>query len=235
MSGHMDSKRPLRLVTVDAQAIFRAGIKQICAAVPDMMVAGEASRGADALVLCERLRPDLLLLDGALPGGLSLLAQLRERHGGVRVLLLANQIDESLLRHALQLGVVGYLLKHIEAFELVQAIRSAASGLLTLTPEAAALVRARAGQSELEPDVLSKREQAVLHLLLQGLTNSAIAAMLHISRATVKYHLRNIYSKLDVGSRTEALALVYWQRQAPVLRPDEAPLTLPPRRALIAI
>ncbi len=228
----MGAHSTIRLVTVDAQAIFRAGIRQICAAFPDIIVAGEAGRAADALGLCERLRPDLLLLDGGLPGGLSLIAQLREHHPAVRVLILADRLDEAALRRALQLGVAGYLLKQIEAFDLVQALRSAAGGLLTLAPEAAALVLGQAEQPECDLDALSEREQMVLALLLHGLSNDAIAARLRVSRATVKFHLRNIYSKLGVRSRTEALAVVYSQRRAPAARQGDPLADLPRRRAL---
>ncbi|HMQ35322.1 MAG TPA: response regulator transcription factor [Chloroflexaceae bacterium] len=228
----MGTTSTIRLVTVDAQAIFRAGIRQICAAFPDIVVAGEASRAADALGLCERLRPDLLLLDGTLPGGLSLLAQLREHHGAVRALMLADRVDETVLRRALQLGVAGYLLKQIEAFDLVQALRSAAGGLLTLAPEVAALALGRGDQPECDLDQLSEREQTVLSLLLHGMANDAIAARLRVSRATVKFHLRNIYSKLGVRSRTEALAVVYGQRRAPVARPGDPLADLPRRRAM---
>ncbi|NTU78394.1 MAG: response regulator transcription factor [Chloroflexales bacterium] len=228
----MSTAPAIRVVTVDDQAIFRAGIKQICSAAPDITVAGEAARCGDALVLCDRLRPDLLLLDGALPGALSLIAQLREHHHDVGVLILADRVDETLLRRGLQLGIMGYVLKQVEAFDLIQAIRGAAGGLLTLTPEVATFALSRPEQPEPAQDMLSEREQAVLSLLLHGMSNNTIAARLRVSRATVKFHLRNIYSKLGVCSRTEALAVVYGQRRAAVASPSEMLPELPRRRAL---
>lgn len=225
----------IRLVTVDAQAIFRAGIRQLCSAVPDIIVAGEAGRGGDALVLCERLRPDLLLLDGAMPGAISLIAQLREHHRAVAVVVFADRADAALVQRALQLGVTGYLLKQVEAFDLIQAVRSVARGHLTLAPEIAAVAFGRAEPPEGELDALSEREQTVLGLLLHGLPNDAIAARLRVSRATVKFHLRNIYGKLGVRTRTEALAVVFGQRRAATLRQGELAPEPARRRSLAAV
>jgi DNA-binding NarL/FixJ family response regulator len=228
----MSSASAIRIVTVDAQAIFRAGVRQICSAFPDIAVVGEAGRSADALVLCERLQPDLILLDGALPGCLSLIAQLRESHREIGVVILVDRVDEALLRRALQHNVVGYLLKQIDVFDLIQAVRSAAGGLLTLAPEAATVALARSGQPECEQDALSEREQAVLALLLHGISNDDIAARLRVSCSTVKFHLRNIYSKLGVRSRAEALAVVYGQRRIAPARSGEALPERPLRRPL---
>ncbi len=215
----------IRLISVDAQAIFRAGIRHICCTFPDIEIVGEAGRSADALILCERLRPDLMLLDGAMPGALSLVAQMRQQYPAIRIIILVDQVEENALRRALQLGVVGYLLKHVDAFDLVQAIRSAAGGLLTIDPEVAAhaILTPDAGDSG-DQEALSEREQAVLSLLLQGISNNAIAGRLNISPSTVKFHLRNIYSKLGVRSRAEALAVIYGQQHA-AARPAPEPST----------
>lgn len=222
----------VRLIIAHEQPIFRAGIVQICSRPPGIVIAGEAGRSADALVLCERLRPEILLLDADLPGALGLIVQLREVCPGVGVVILADHVDAYLLQWALQHGAVGYLLKQIDAFDLIQAIRSASGGLLTLAPEAAAVVLNRFDQPRHEPDQLSEREQRVLALLLNGLSNDTIADRLQVSRSTVKFHLRNIYSKLGVRSRAEALALVYGQRRLSAGQPAESPVELHQRRAL---
>ncbi|MCS6882584.1 MAG: response regulator transcription factor [Oscillochloridaceae bacterium] len=229
----------IRLISADAQAIFRAGIRQICSTFPDFEIVGEASRSADVLTLCERLRPDLVLLDGALPGALSLIAQMRQQYPKVSVIVLVDRVDETLLRHGLQLGIVGYLLKQIDAFDLVQAIRSAAGGLLTIDPDIAALAIVGQNENDLDQEELSEREQAVLSLLLQGISNNDIARRLQISSSTVKFHLRNIYSKLSklgVRSRAEALAMIYGQRT--VASPDASepyPETLRRRSLALAV
>lgn len=224
----------IRLISADAQAIFRAGIRQICSTFPDIELVAEAGRSADVLTLCERLRPDLVLLDGALPGALSLIAQMRQQYPVVGVMVLVDRVDETLLRCGLQLGVVGYLLKQIDAFDLVQAIRSAAGGLLTIDPEIAALAVVAQDSMAIDQEPLSDREQAVLSLLLQGISNNDIAGRLRISPSTVKFHLRNIYSKLGVRSRAEALAVIYGQQRAVTRQvPETYPET--PRRRSFAL
>jgi len=225
----------IRLISADAQAIFRAGIRQICSAVPDIEFVGEASRSADVLTLCERMRPDLVLLEGALPGALSLIAQMRQQCPAVGIMVLVDRVDETLLRRGLQLGVVGYLLKQIDVFDLVQAIRSAANGLLTIDPEIAALAVGAEDGRDIDQESLSDREQAVLSLLLQGFSNNDIAARLQISPSTVKFHLRNIYSKLDVRSRAEALAVIYGQQRAATRPAPETQAEMPRRRALALV
>lgn len=209
----MISAPPTRLVTADPQAIFRAGVRQVLGAFPDFEVVGEAGSSTDAFTLCERVRPDLLLIDGLMPGALTLIARLRERRSPVRIVVIADRIEPAAVSHALQLGVAGYLLKAVEAFDLAQALRGAVGGLLTLAPELSAVAMGEWGPSAPDPDGLSERELVVLDLLLLGLSNQAIAARLHLSCATVKYHLRNIYDKLGVRTRAEALARFYRQGQ----------------------
>lgn len=205
---------PIRVATADPQPIFRAGIRQILAAFPDIVVVGEAASSTDAFTLCERVRVDLLLIDAAMPGALTLIGQLRERRGTTRAVILTEHVDPVALGRALQLGIGGYLLKDIDAFDLAQALRSAAGGFLTLASAVSAVAIEGAGLPEPDPDELSDREQSVLELLLHGLSNRAIAARLNLSCATIKFHLRNIYDKLGVRTRAEAMALFYRQQQA---------------------
>lgn len=226
----MTAIRPIRVAIVDAQAIFRAGIRQIVAAFPDIAVIGEASCSLDAFTLCERLRPDVLLFDASMPGGLTLIARLYERGSSVHVVILTDHVDATLLSHGIKLGITGYLLKQIEAFDFIQALRSAASGLLTIAAEVPAAAISQIGLSEHHPDRLSGREQAVVDLLLQGLSNRAIAAQLHLSCATVKFHLRNVYEKLGVRTRSEAIAIFYQQRHTSA-EPEQLP-GRPGRRTL---
>ncbi|NJM05665.1 response regulator transcription factor [Candidatus Gracilibacteria bacterium] len=202
----------IRLVTVDVRSIFRAGIRQICSAFPDIVVVGEGSRNADAVALCERQQPDVILLDGSQSNQLSFIAHLREYHHDVAMLLFVDEIDDLLLHRAFQLGVLGYLYKDVEALSLVRAIRDASCGLRTLTPEPRAAAYRYQQNSAFDHHALSEREQAVLELLMHGISNDEIAGHLCVSRSTVKFHLRNIYSKLGVRSRAEALAFVFGQR-----------------------
>ncbi|PDV99870.1 LuxR C-terminal-related transcriptional regulator [Candidatus Chloroploca asiatica] len=210
----MTIKHQIRIVTADPQSIYRAGIRHILSALPNIAVVGEAGFAADAFMLCERHRPTLLLLDLTMPGALDLLRDLQHHQSPVRVVALTERVEAMLLPAALQYGITGYLLKHVEAFELAQALRNAANGVLTLAPEVAALLAGDDQQQVADPDRLSQREQAVFSLLLYGLSNDAIAERLHISRTTVKFHLRNIYGKLGVRTRVEAISKSYRQYHA---------------------
>jgi NarL family two-component system response regulator LiaR len=204
-----------RLAIVDAQAIFRAGIRQICSAFPDIAVVGEGSRNADGLALAERHAPEVLVLDGAQSSVLAVIAHLREYHHHIALVLFVDQadhIDELLLHRGLQAGVMGFLRKDIEPLNLVRAIRDASCGLRTVMPEAKPAPQLFQELGNCDHHALSEREQAVLELLLRGISNDEIAAILCVSRSTVKFHLRNIYSKLGVRSRAEALAFVFSQR-----------------------
>ncbi|MFV9507327.1 MAG: LuxR C-terminal-related transcriptional regulator [Oscillochloridaceae bacterium umkhey_bin13] len=207
----------INLVLVDAQAIFRVGVRHLVAALPDLAVVGETGSCSDAFALCERLRPHVLLCDVAMPGSLPLLHRLAERRYETRVVILTERLDRDLLRQGLQAGAVGYLLKQIEPFDFAQALRSAAAGRLVFAPEVSAASLCEPRQADYSMSPFSAREQAVIDLLLLGLPNQAIAAELHLSCATVKFHLRNIYAKLGVTSRAEAMAACFQMRRIPTL------------------
>ncbi|NCC32168.1 MAG: response regulator transcription factor [Chloroflexia bacterium] len=220
----MSIRPQMRIVTADPQPIYRAGIRHLLSALPNLTVVGETGCSVDALLLCERLRPTLLLLDLTMPGALDLLHDLHEQQHPVRVVALTQCVEEQLLHAAMQYGLTAYLLKHIDAFELAQALRNAANGVVTFAPEVAALLADQARPHVADPDRLSQREHAVFALLLHGLSNDAIAERLHISRTTVKFHLRNIYGKLGVRTRVEAISKSYLQsHDAETLLRDRLP------------
>lgn len=212
----MNVSRTISVVAADDQPIYIAGIRHLLTALSGIVVAGEAGTCSDALTLVQRARPDVLLLSAALPGALALVAQLREHSRSTRVMLLADRIDQATVERALQLGVTGFLLKQIGGFDLAQAVRSAASGLTTMAPEVAAAAHA-AQQTDAVVDGLSEREQAVLQLLVRGLSNDDIAEQLCVSRSTVKFHLSNIYDKFGVRTRGAAIAIAY--RELPDKQP----------------
>jgi NarL family two-component system response regulator LiaR len=123
------------------------------------------------------------------------------------VIILTSFKDEVLIMNAMQAGAVGYLLKDISANELAQAIRGAMSGQVTFSPEAARIMLSANKQQPTPGGDLTERERAVLELMVEGLNNTQIAQRLFISPATVKSHVSNILSKLNVTGRTEAVAL----------------------------
>jgi len=197
----------IRVVVVDDHALHRDGTRQIFEAYPDLEVVGEAGSGEVALALINQLRPDVVLLDIRLPGmnGIEVAAQLSRDHPDVRVLMVSAYDEDEYVRGALEAGAAGYLSKTAPGRELVQAVRSVAGGASVLQNGLAARLLISTRQPEQGADELSERELAVLRLLADGLHNRELAARLGISTRTVERHCDNIYAKLDVGSRTEAV------------------------------
>ena len=201
---------PIALVIADDHTLVRDGIRQFLEQEPDLCVVGEAATGDEALALCARLQPDVVLLDLRLPGrsGIRVLAELRERCPRTRFVILSAFDDEEYVVAALEAGAAGYLLKTIRAPDLVAMVRRAHAGELVFPPTLATRIAACHRRQQRR---LSVREADVLGLLALGLPNKLIARRLGISGRTVENHLRRVFDKLGVGSRTEAV-LVAMQR-----------------------
>jgi len=203
------SQDRIRVLIVDDHALVRSGLKFFLLAFDDLELVGEAASGKEALELCAQLRPDVILMDLMMPemNGATATRVVSERWPQMRVIALTNFQDVELVQAALQAGATGYLLKNVLAEDLADAIRSAHAGRPTLAPEATqALIQATTQPSTLGQD-LTAREWEVLALLVDGLSNAEIAARLVVGLSTVKFHVSNILSKLDVTSRAEAVAL----------------------------
>lgn len=202
----MGIARPIRILLVDDHAMVRRGLASLLGTFDDLEVVGEAADGAAALAQCERLRPDVVVMDLVLPGidGVEATRLLRRLCPAPQVVVLSGFQDEGWVQGALAAGAIGYLLKGADADQLVGAIRRAAEGHATLAPEAAeALIQLAVHAAP--ADALSEREHEVLALLAQGLSNPEIARRLFVSRSTVKFHVSSILAKLGSASRTEAV------------------------------
>lgn len=208
----MTERSRIRVLIVDDHVVVRSGLAAMLLASDDLELVGEAASGRAALDLCASARPDVVLMDLVMPemDGATATRAIRQTHPHTQVIALTSFHENSLVTEALQAGAIGYLLKNVSADELAGAIRAAASGRPTLAPEAAHVLIQQATRPP--APVLSSREREILALMAQGLNNPDIAARLVIGRATVKFHVSNILTKLGAASRTEAVALALQQR-----------------------
>lgn len=199
----------IKVLIVDDQAVSRAGLRRLLESYPDLEVVAEASDSMQAVSETAELLPQVVLIDAHLPGEQSLetLRQLRQLNAEIHTLLLADREYEELLYEALREGVGGYILKDIVPDELARSVRAVARGEVLVQPQLAARLLTRfGGQERRVQESLTAREHEVLQLLARGLRNKEIAARLTVSERTVNFHLANIYAKLHVSGRTEALS-----------------------------
>jgi DNA-binding NarL/FixJ family response regulator/two-component sensor histidine kinase len=201
----------IRVLIVDDHAMTRAGIRRLLENYPDLEIVGEAADGLEALAEAQDLGPQVVLMDRRMAGmdGLEALRQLRASNRAVKVLMLsAFEQDEEVLE-SLKAGASGYVLKDVTPDELASAVRAVARGETLLSPGLTGKLIDRFGRGtsqEQQGALLTGREQEVLHLLASGLRNKEMARQLQVSERTVTFHLANIYQKLGVTSRTEALS-----------------------------
>ena len=213
----MTISQPIRVMLVDDHTMVRRGLATFLHAFDDLELAGEAESGEAALKLCAEVSPDVILVDMVMPemDGAATTRLIRQQFPHVQVLALTSFKEGDLVKHALEAGAIGYLLKDVSADELVQAIRAAHAGRATLSPEAAQALVETANQPPAAGFDLTERELEVLALMVEGLNNMQIAGRLTVSSSTIKSHVSNILSKLGVASRTEAVSLALRNRIVP--------------------
>ena len=199
----------IRVLIVDDHLMVRKGLTTFLKVYEDLVLAGEAENGKQAVQLAAQLQPDVVLMDMVMPemDGAAATRLIRKQNPKIQVLALTSFKEEKLVQDALQAGAIGYLLKDVSADELAQAIRKAYAGRTTLSPEAAEALVHVASHTSAPGQDLTERECTVLSLMVDGLNNTQIAAKLTVSPSTIKTHVSNILSKLGVSSRSEAVAL----------------------------
>lgn len=205
------------ILIADDHEVVRNGIRSYLETIPDMQVVGEASSGEETLNLVAELIPDILLLDLIMPGmdGIEITRRVKHISPRTQVVVLTSYHDDVHIFPALKAGAISYILKDMKMEKLVDVLRRAAQGEVTLHPLVASRVlqniRGENGEEQPLFTELTERETGVLKLIANGLTNSQIAQKLVISENTVKGHVSNILSKLHLADRTQ-VAVYAWQQ-----------------------
>jgi DNA-binding NarL/FixJ family response regulator len=216
-TSEQENNRPIRVLLADDHALVREGTRRLLESEGDVEVVAEAASGEEAIDAARRLHPDIAVMDIAMPGigGIEATRAIKMYCPETAVLVLSAYDDEPYLLALLEAGAAGFLLKSVHGHELINSIRAVSRGESVLQPSLAEkMMRRLSSRPEPTPHVaelLSEREFEVLRLAARGLPNKEIARRLGLSIRTVHSHLANIFMKMHVGSRTEAVLLALRQ------------------------
>ncbi|HEX6303948.1 MAG TPA: response regulator transcription factor [Anaerolineales bacterium] len=209
--------KKIRVLLADDHDLFREGLAGIIALQPDMEVVGDASDGLEAIIKANELEPDLILMDIQMPGtdGLEATGKIMKELPETTIVVLTVRDEEEKLFEAIKNGARGYLLKNIRSKEMLKMLRGAMEGEAAISPSLAGRMLeefrrlSKLAPVDLDEEMVSltQREQEVLSLAATGASDKEISEQLYISVHTVKSHMRNILSKLQVNSRREAARL----------------------------
>ncbi|WNM30699.1 response regulator transcription factor [Streptomyces sp. Li-HN-5-11] len=211
-------RKPARVVVADDQTVVREGIVMLLGLLPGIEVVGSAGDGDEAVKLVAELSPDVVLMDLRMPrcDGVEATRRIRSDHPETQVVILTTYADDESLFPALRAGARGYLTKDAGGDEIVRAVESVLSGDAGLSPSIQRRLLERLSEPEPRPaaapeapDGLTARECEVLVLIAEGLTNQDIARRLHVSTATVKTHINNLFAKTGLKDRAQAVRYAY--------------------------
>ena len=203
---------PITVVVVDDHDLLREGVSACLGGFDDLDVVGEAGSGEEAITAVAELKPDVVVIDLVMPGigGAEAIRRLRAGDSELGIVALSSFSDGDRIREVVDAGATGYLVKSVDADSLARAVRSAAAGESTFSPE---VTRALMQVPEAETvSPLTAREDQIAELIAEGRTNAEIANDLHLSIFTVKNHVSSILMKLAVRTRTEAASVILKSR-----------------------
>ncbi|WP_329363498.1 response regulator transcription factor [Streptomyces sp. NBC_01483] len=215
-----ETRKPARVVVADDQTVVREGIVMLLGLLPGIEVVGAAGDGYEAVALVAELAPDVVLMDLRMPrcDGVEATRRIRAEHPGTQVVVLTTYADDESLFPALRAGARGYLTKDAGGDEIVRAVESVLSGDAGLSPSIQRRLLERLSEPAAAPapdalveppDGLTTRETEVLLLIAEGLTNQEIARKLHVSTATVKTHINNLFAKTGLKDRAQAVRYAF--------------------------
>lgn len=205
---------PIKILLVDDHAVVRSGLSKFLMVNKDFKLVAEAGDGAEAVSMASLHKPDVILMDLSMPAmdGIAATREIKKKYPTIKVIALTSFSDQNMVQGALQAGANGYLQKNVTAAELAAAIRGAYEGKMTLSPEAVQVLANSAAQPQISGNTLTDRELDVLRCIVDGMNNNEIAEKLVISLGTVKFHVSNIFQKLGVDSRVEAVKVAMEQK-----------------------
>lgn len=210
----MTQQEKIRILLVDDHMVVRSGLSAVLGVCNDLELLGEAGDGEQAVRFCEKIKPDVILMDLLMPkmDGVAATKTIKEKWPDIKVIVLTSFKEKEYVEGALKAGAAGYLLKNVSADELAAAVRRAMAGQPSLSPEAAQVLIQKVNEPAPPGHDMTDREREILALMVEGLSNGQIADRLFVSQSTVKFHVSNVLSKLGVASRTEAVAFAVKQK-----------------------
>jgi two-component system, NarL family, response regulator LiaR len=206
----MGTKTPVRILVVDDHRHIHDVITRVLIGIPDISIVGQAANGAEAVRLCEEVKPDLILMDVVMPvmDGMQATGRIREKYPDSKILVLSSFQDHESVYQLLRSGAVGYITKDALANDLVNVIRTTMQGKAVFSANVLEkLISPEAAPSATEKFNLTDRELEILVAMADGLTLQQMALKLSITLSTVKYHSANIFRKLGAQNRSEALVV----------------------------
>jgi NarL family two-component system response regulator LiaR len=210
----MTEKNKIKVMIVDDHPLVRHGLKTVFEAYDDIELVAEAENGKEAVEICEKYNPDIVIMDMVMPilDGAEATIQLLKKFPDIKVIALTSFNDKDLIKKSLKAGAVSFILKNISGSKLVKIIKDVHKGKFVLSPHATKILLTELREKSDENIKLTSREKEILALIVEGLSNKEIAKRLFLSNSTIQFHVSNVLSKLGVSKRTEAAYLALKQK-----------------------